>query len=112
MAWAGIKRGDPVVVVHRRNLSNDLTSTWHTPGKAVSVGKMWITVEVEMGRPKLQRFQACNGHGEYGAVVHTAQSWRDEEHRQKLLGRLRRVSWESQSFAVLKVVLRTIEETK
>ena len=73
MTWATIKKGDPVIVVHRIRGTRE----WQTPGKAVSVGATWITVEVEKGRPTRQRYDADSGRGDFGAQVHTEQSLKD-----------------------------------
>jgi hypothetical protein len=82
VTYAGIKRGDEVLVFHDR-------VTMPRAGTVRSVGPKWITVEVH-GFLSTERFDATSGCGSYGAHVETEATVADNRARTEALTTLRR----------------------
>ncbi len=108
MTWQGIKRGDEVVVLHRIERAGGPIE-WTTPATVVSAGSQWITVDVVNGRPRRQRFQADNGHGEHGSRVHTARSLAEEPKREEAIARMERSGWRNLPLEGIEALLRIVE---
>lgn len=96
--WGNICRGDDVIV------TNDRGHQSH--GVVVSVGPMWITVQINRRR---ERFDASNGVGEYGQRVHTRQTLADVPRRKELVNVLNHIAWQHVPMSVLEAAVAALD---
>ncbi len=107
MAFGNLKKGDRAIVVYCVGENGERRDT----GTVISVGPMWITVQVGAQRP--EKFQVGNGCGEYGYSVHTKATLADHAERQaamRVIARANLASWVNVPTATLSDIATAIED--
>jgi hypothetical protein len=101
--WAGLKKGDPCLVVSCIGESREHVSRgWHVK----TVGRYYITVESER---TTQRFDIETGCGEYSQSLQTKKTYAEYIERRGLLIEIRRMVWNRFPTEVLRQVAALYE---